>query len=60
MKKFTAAIVVLSTSLLFVGNVFAAQLDEQTQEALIDAINDEYKAQATYQKMIEWYSFKKI
>lgn len=55
MKKFTATLVVLATSLLMVGNVFAAQLDEQTQQALIDAINDEYKAHATYQKVIEQF-----
>jgi hypothetical protein len=28
-------------------------LDAQTQQALIDAINDEYKAKATYQKVLE-------
>lgn len=55
MKKFTASLVVLTTSLLLVGNVFAAQLDEQTQQALIDAINDEYMARATYQKVIDQF-----
>ncbi len=55
MKKLTAAIVVLTTSLLVAGSAFAAQLDEQTQQALIDAINDEYKAHATYQKVIDQF-----
>ena len=55
MKKLTAAIVVLTTSLLVVGSAFAAQLDEQTQQALIDAVNDEYKAHATYQKVIDQF-----
>jgi len=55
MKKLTATLVVLTTSLLIVGNVFAAQLDEQTQQALLDALNDEYKAHATYQKVIEQF-----
>jgi hypothetical protein len=55
MKKLTTTLVVLATSLLMVGNVFAAQLDEQTQQALIDAINDEYMARATYQKVIDQF-----
>jgi hypothetical protein len=33
--------------------VYAQQLDTKTQQALIDAINDEYKARATYQKVID-------
>lgn len=55
MKKFTTILMVLTTSLLFVGNAFAAQLDDATQQALIEALNDEYKAQATYQKVLEQF-----
>jgi hypothetical protein len=44
------AILVLLTGT--VGSAAAATLDAQTRQALIDAINDEYKAHALYQAVI--------
>jgi hypothetical protein len=35
------------------GSAYAEHLDAKTQQALIDAIQDEYKARALYRKVIE-------
>ena len=55
MKRIIATFIITVMAVTFVGNVYAQQLDEQTQQALIDAINDEYKARATYQKIIDTF-----
>jgi hypothetical protein len=39
--------------LSFTGVIFAQQLEKKTEQALIDAINDEYKARAVYQKVTD-------
>ena len=53
MKRMIASVTLIASMLVFAGQIFAAKLDAQTQQALIDAINDEYKAKATYQKVLE-------
>jgi hypothetical protein len=51
--------IIIVSSIFFVfvltsmGTLFAQQLDRKTEQALIDAINDEYKARAVYQKVID-------
>jgi hypothetical protein len=53
MKKVISSLVVAISLLTFAAVSFAQELDAKTQQALIDAINDEYKAKATYQKVID-------
>ena len=53
MKKIVTSLLLVVSLVSFVGSAYAEQLDEKTQQALIDAINDEYKARATYQKVID-------
>jgi hypothetical protein len=55
MKNMIVSLMVMSSLMSFVGIGYAAQLDEKTQQALISAINDEYKAKATYQKVIDTF-----
>ncbi len=55
MKKVLTGLVVVATLFVAVGAGYAQQLDERTQQALIDAITDEYKAKATYQKVIDTF-----
>jgi len=55
MKRFIASLVIVASLFIYVGTGFAQQLDERTQQALLDALNDEYKALATYQKVIEQF-----
>lgn len=53
MKKVISGLVLAVSLLTFAAASFAQELDAKTQQALIDAINDEYKAKATYQKVID-------
>ena len=53
MKRIVTSIVLIAGVLTLVGVIYAQGLDKKTQQALIDAINDEYKARATYQKVID-------
>lgn len=55
MKNVITSLVVVAALFAAVGTGYAQQLDEKTQQALIDAINDEYKAKATYQKVIDTF-----
>ena len=55
MKRLIASLVIVASLFTFAGTGFAQQLDEKTQQALLDALNDEYKALATYQKVIEQF-----
>ena len=55
MKRIIASLLILGSLFAFVGTGYAQQLDEKTQQALIDAINDEYKARATYQKVMDTF-----
>lgn len=54
-KGMIAAMVVMASLMSIAGTVFAEQLDANTQQALIDAIQDEYKARALYQKVIDTF-----
>lgn len=53
MKKIVTSLLLVVSLVSFAGLAYAEQLDENTQQALIDAINDEYKARALYQKVID-------
>lgn len=55
MKRMIASLVVLVSLVSFVGTASAQTLSAQSQQALIDAINDEYKARATYQKVLDTF-----
>lgn len=55
MRTCIASIVILSSIIVAAGIGYAEQLDAKTQQALIDAINDEYKARAVYQKVVDTY-----
>lgn len=55
MKKFATMVVVMISMVSMAGFAPAAELDEQTQQALLDALQDEYKAQATYQKVMDQF-----
>ncbi len=55
MKRVMTGFVLLVSVFAVVGAGYAQQLDEKTEQALIDAMNDEYKARATYQKVIETF-----
>ena len=55
MKRLIASFVIVASLFTFTGTGFAQQLDARTQQALLDALNDEYKALATYQKVIEQF-----
>ena len=53
MKRIVASFIFIVGVLTVVGVTYAQQLDKKTQQALIDAINDEYKARTLYQKVID-------
>jgi hypothetical protein len=53
MKRIVTSIILIVGVVTIAGATCAQQLDKQTQQALIDAINDEYKARAIYQKVID-------
>jgi hypothetical protein len=53
MKKVVTSLLLVVSLVSFVGAAYAQQLEKNTQQALIDAINDEYKARALYQKVID-------
>ena len=53
MKQCMTSVLVIAGLMSVAGFSFAEQLDARTQQALIDAINDEYKAKAIYQKVLE-------
>ena len=53
MKKIMTSLLVIASLMAIVGSAYAEQLDAKTQQALIDAIQDEYKARALYQKVID-------
>jgi hypothetical protein len=53
MKKIMTSLLVIASLMAFIGSAFAEQLDAKTQQALNEAIQDEYKARALYQKVME-------
>jgi hypothetical protein len=53
MKRIITSAFLFSLMLNFTGVIHAQQLDKKTEQALIEAINDEYKARATYQKVMD-------
>ena len=53
MKRIVKSIFLVVGILTIAATTYAQQLNKQTQQALIDAINDEYKAKAIYQKVID-------
>lgn len=53
MKKIITGSIFIAVVLSSIGVLFAQQIDKKTEQALIDAINDEYKARAVYQKVID-------
>jgi hypothetical protein len=53
MKRIVTSFVLIAGILTLARVIYAQQLDNKTQQALIDAINDEYKARAIYQKVID-------
>ena len=55
MKRIIISIILILGVLTIVGVTYAQQLDKKTQQALTDAINDEYKARAIYQKVIDTF-----
>ncbi len=54
-KLMIAAMVVMASLMSIAGTVCAEQLDDKTQQALVDAIQDEYKTRALYQKVIDTF-----
>jgi hypothetical protein len=55
MKSLFVSLVLVVSLVNFAAIGAAQQLDEKTQQALIAALNDEYKAKATYQKVIDTF-----
>ena len=55
MKRIGMTLFLLAGLISVTTTGFAQTLDEQTQQALIAALNDEYKAKATYQKVIDTF-----
>jgi len=55
MKRIGMALFLLAGLLTASATGFAQTLDEQTQQALIAALTDEYTAKATYQKVIDTF-----
>ncbi|GAK59066.1 hypothetical protein U27_06042 [Candidatus Vecturithrix granuli] len=55
MKRVIASLVIVASLFTFAGTGLAQQLDARTQQALLDALNDEYKALATYQQVIKQF-----
>lgn len=55
MKQMIMSALMLGMLGTFAANGLAQPLDEKTQHALIAAINDEYRAKALYQKVIEQF-----
>jgi hypothetical protein len=53
MKKIIAGSIFIAFVLSCTGVLFAQKLDKKSEQALIDAINDEYKARAVYQKVMD-------
>ena len=53
MKKTMTTLLVIVSLISISAAAFAEQLDAETQQALIEALNDEYKAKALYQKVLE-------
>ncbi len=53
MKKVMTSLIVIASLMVIVGSAYAEQLDAKTQQALIDAIQDEYKARALYKKVLD-------
>ncbi len=53
MKKIAASSIFFVFIFSSMGALIAQQVDKKTEQALIDAINDEYKARALYQKVID-------
>jgi len=52
MKRVISSLIIIASLFTFAGTGFAQQLDARTQQALLDALNDEYKTLATYQQVI--------
>lgn len=55
MKRVISTLVIAASLFTFAGAGLAQQLDAKTQQALLDALNDEYKALATYQQVIKQF-----
>ena len=55
MKRFIVSIFIASSLMVISGTGNAQELDAKTQQALINAINDEYKARAVYQKVLDTF-----
>jgi hypothetical protein len=53
MKRIITSLILIVSLMAVAGSAYAEQLDAKTQQALIDAIQDEYKARALYQKVME-------
>jgi hypothetical protein len=55
MKGIITCLLVIVSLITVGGSAYAEQLDANTQQALIDAIQDEYKARALYKKVIDTF-----
>lgn len=53
MKHIITSLLVIAGFISVAGFAFAERLDARTQQALVDAIHDEYKAKALYQGVLE-------
>lgn len=53
MKRTISSLIIVASLFAFGVSGFAQQLNEKTQQAMLDALNDEYKAEALYQKVIK-------
>jgi hypothetical protein len=53
MKRMITSLLLIVSLLAVTASAFAESLDAKTQEALIEALQDEYKARALYQKVMD-------
>ena len=55
MKRVITSLILIIGLVTVASSAYAEQLDANTQQALIDAIQDEYKARAMYKKVIDTF-----